>query len=158
MVLVLSIPDSIHGKDALVAMTFGVVVLSVLIQGSTMGPLVRALGLVEKRSDAMIFMSRGIAKLRAISAQQSVYTNMAMEEGIYNSTKVAERLNNERHMVLKEIEERSKEADFIIAQEERVKYIEMQLKDVEEDSLRKSADSHLITEDDLNDLIKVSET
>jgi CPA1 family monovalent cation:H+ antiporter len=156
MVLVLSIPDSIAGRDALIAMTFGVVVLSVLIQGSTMGPLVRALGLVEKRSDAMAFMSKCIARLRAISAQQKVYARMAMDEGVHENSDIARRLHEERQLILSELKERENDEDFIAAKEERVGYIEKLLQEVEEESLRKSAENHLITEDDLNELIRVS--
>lgn len=156
MVLVLSIPDSIAGKEALIAMTFGVVVLSVLVQGSTMGPVVRALGLVDKRSDAMAFMSRCIARLRAISAQQKIYARMAMEEGVHEDSDIATRLHEERQLILAALKERESEEDFQKAKKERIRYIESLLAEVEEDSLRKSQESHLITEDDLNELIKIS--
>jgi CPA1 family monovalent cation:H+ antiporter len=156
MVLVLSIPESIAGKEVLIAMTFGVVVLSVLVQGSTMGPLVRALGLVESRSEAMTFMSRCLARLRAISAQQKVYASMAMEEGVQEVSNIAARLHEERQTILAQLKERENDPDFIKAREERIKYIKMQLAEVEEDSFRKSAEHNLITEDDLNDLIKVT--
>jgi CPA1 family monovalent cation:H+ antiporter len=156
MVLVLSIPDSIAGKDALIAMTFGVVVLSVLIQGSTMGPLVKALGLVEIRTEAMAFMAKSIARLRAISAQQKVYSHMAMEEGVHEQSNIAARLHEERQLILAELKERENDTDFIQAKEERIRYIESMLLEVEEASLRKSAENHLITEDDLNELIRVN--
>ncbi len=156
MVLVLSIPDSIAGKDSLIAMTFGVVVLSVLIQGSTMGPVVRALGLVDLRTDAMAFMAKSIAKLRAISAQQKVYSQMAMEEGVHEQSNIAMRLHEERQLILAELKERENDEDFIAAKEERIRYIETMLLEVEETSLRKSAENHLITEDDLNELIRVN--
>lgn len=45
MVLALSIPDAFPQRDLLVTMTFGVVVLSILIQGVTVGPTLRWLGL-----------------------------------------------------------------------------------------------------------------
>lgn len=156
MVLVLSIPDSIAGKDALIAMTFGVVVLSVLVQGSTMGPLVRALGLVDTRSEAMAFMSKSIARLRAISAKQKVYAHMAMEEGVHENSNIATRLHEERQLILAELKERESDEDFMKAKEERIDYIENLLCEVEEESLRKSVESRLITDDDLNELIRVN--
>ncbi len=155
MVLVLSIPDSIAGKDALIAMTFGVVVLSVIVQGSTMGPVVRALGLVEARSDAMTFMSKCIAKLRAISAQQKAFAKIALEEEINDvAGDIVSRLHCERQLVLRELKSRENDTDFIKAKQERMKYIESRLAEVEEDSLMQSAEIHLITEEDLNELIK----
>jgi len=156
MVLVLSIPDSIAGKEALIAMTFGVVVLSVLLQGCTMGPLIKALGLVEKRSEAMAFMARRIARLRAIASQERVYARMAQEEGVNEDTAISTRLKAERQEILAELKQREQDEDFINAQKERTRYIERLLAEVEEASLKKSAESHLITEDDLNDLIKVT--
>jgi hypothetical protein len=121
-----------------------------------MGPLVRALGLVESRSEAMTFMSRCLARLRAISAQQKVYASMAMEEGVQEVSNIAARLHEERQTILAQLKERENDPDFIKAREERIKYIKMQLAEVEEDSFRKSAEHNLITEDDLNDLIKVT--
>lgn len=156
MVLVLSIPDSIAGKDTLIAMTFGVVVLSVFLQGSTMGPLVRLLGLVERRSEAMAFMSKSIARLRAISAQQKVYAQMAMEEGVHENSNIAARLHEERQLILAQLKERENDQEFIEAKEERINYIKELLLEVEEASLRKSKENHLITEDDLNELIRVN--
>lgn len=156
MVLVLSIPDSIAGKDALIAMTFGVVVLSVLIQGSTMGPLVRALGLVETRTAAMAFMAKSIARLRAISAQQKIYSHMAMEEGLHEHSNIAGRLHEERQLILAELKEKEADPEFIIAKEDRIRYIESVLLEVEEDSFRSSVENHLITEDERNELTQVN--
>lgn len=157
MVLVLSLPDSIAAKEALIAMTFGVVVLSVVVQGSTMGPVVRALGLVESRSEAMAFMSKCIAKLRAISAQQKAFSKIALEEEINDvAADIVIRLNTERQLVLRELKSRENDEDFIKAKEERIKYIENRLAEVGEDSLMQSAEINLITEDDLNELIKTN--
>ena len=156
MVLVLSIPDSIPGKEALIAMTFGVVVLSVLVQGTTMGPLVRALGLVEVRTEAMSFIARSLARLRAISAQQKLYANMAMEEGVHEDSNIAARLHEERQSILAELKARSQDPDFIKAKKERIRIIQKQLQEVEEGSFRTSLENHLITEEELNKLIKVS--
>jgi CPA1 family monovalent cation:H+ antiporter len=46
MVLVLGLPADFRHRDLVVSMTFGVVVLSILVQGLTMGPLLKRLGLV----------------------------------------------------------------------------------------------------------------
>jgi len=47
MVLVLGLPPGMPHRELLVTMTFGVVVLSIMVQGTTMGPLLRWLGLVK---------------------------------------------------------------------------------------------------------------
>jgi CPA1 family monovalent cation:H+ antiporter len=45
MVLAVSLPASFPQRDLLVTMTFGVVILSILVQGVTVGPALRWLGL-----------------------------------------------------------------------------------------------------------------
>ena len=52
MVLVLDLPESLPERHLLVDITSGVVVLSILLQGSTMTPLLRRLGIVEPRKPA----------------------------------------------------------------------------------------------------------
>jgi CPA1 family monovalent cation:H+ antiporter len=49
MVLVLGLPREFPFRELLVTMTFGVVVLSILIQGLTMGPVLRWLGLTSAK-------------------------------------------------------------------------------------------------------------
>jgi CPA1 family monovalent cation:H+ antiporter len=51
MVLVLSLPADFPYRDLLVSMTFGVVVLSILIHGLTISPLLRWLGIVAPQRD-----------------------------------------------------------------------------------------------------------
>jgi len=51
MVLVLGLPKDFAHRDLLVNMTFGVVVLSILLQGTTMAPLLRRLGIVGKSDE-----------------------------------------------------------------------------------------------------------
>ena len=46
MVLALALPPALAQRDLLVTVTFGVVLLSILLQGLTMGPLLRKLGVV----------------------------------------------------------------------------------------------------------------
>jgi len=51
MVLALSIPDSLGFKEVIVTLVFGVVLLSIFIQGLSMTPLMRTLGLASPVSD-----------------------------------------------------------------------------------------------------------
>jgi CPA1 family monovalent cation:H+ antiporter len=50
MVLALSIPESLWFKDVIVTLVFGVVLLSIFIQGLSMTPLMRLLGLISSVS------------------------------------------------------------------------------------------------------------
>jgi monovalent cation:H+ antiporter, CPA1 family len=67
MVLVLSLPQDFPHRELLVSMTFGVVILSILVHGLTMSPLLRRLGVVRgQRERATYEFTRG--KLQAASA------------------------------------------------------------------------------------------
>ncbi len=154
MVLALSIPDNIAGKEALIAMTFGVVVLSVIIQGLSMGPVVKLLGLIEERSEAMTFMAKNLALLRANWAKKKFYNKLIREESYTESSNIAHKLDEEKEYILNKLRLRQNDEEFINASTQRQKYIESYLKEVEEESLKESAEKHLITDDDLAELIR----
>lgn len=71
MVLILTLPSDFAGRSMLVTLVFGVVALSLFVQGLTMGPLLRRLGLLEGKS-------RHDAYERARAA--SVMTRRALEQ------------------------------------------------------------------------------
>jgi CPA1 family monovalent cation:H+ antiporter len=52
LVLALALPESIPGRDPLVAITVGTVVLSLIVQGITMPYLVERLGIVAPTTTA----------------------------------------------------------------------------------------------------------
>ncbi len=52
MVLALALPDGFPNRDLIVTMTFGVVLLSIVVQGVTAGPLLRALEIVPAAPNA----------------------------------------------------------------------------------------------------------
>jgi CPA1 family monovalent cation:H+ antiporter len=67
MVLALALPADFPHRDQLVAMTFGVVLLSLVLQGMSMSWLLRRLGLVNERPDSSLLeYARG--ELRAVDA------------------------------------------------------------------------------------------
>ncbi|MGH7689319.1 MAG: cation:proton antiporter, partial [Gemmatimonadaceae bacterium] len=49
MVLALALPPALAQRDLLVTVTFGVVLLSILLQGLTLAPLLRRLGIVQRQ-------------------------------------------------------------------------------------------------------------
>jgi CPA1 family monovalent cation:H+ antiporter len=67
MVLALALPPTFPNRDLLVTMTFGVVVLSILLQGTTMAPLLRRLGVV-RASDARGAYARARGELQVANA------------------------------------------------------------------------------------------
>ncbi len=67
MVLVLSLPKDFPHRELLVSMTFGVVILSILVHGLTMSPLLRWLGIVRGHQERAAYeLTRG--KLQAAHA------------------------------------------------------------------------------------------
>lgn len=60
MVLVLSLPKEFPHRELLVSMTFGVVILSILVHGLTMSPLLRWLGIVRGHRERAVYeLTRG---------------------------------------------------------------------------------------------------
>ncbi len=58
MVLALSLPASFAYRDLIVAMTFGVVLLTILFQGTSMSSLMRKLGVVSSRAERLAYELR----------------------------------------------------------------------------------------------------
>lgn len=81
MVLVLGLPKDFEHRDLLVAMTFGVVVLSILTQGVTMGPLLRRLKLVAA-SEASAERDRLRGALGAARAAMTELERIAARKGV----------------------------------------------------------------------------
>jgi monovalent cation:H+ antiporter, CPA1 family len=61
MVLALALPEAFAQREFVVTMTFGVVLLSIIVQGTTAGPLPRALKLAGKvaAANAPLHADRG---------------------------------------------------------------------------------------------------
>lgn len=67
LALVLSLPQNFPERDVLRVMTFGVVLFTLLVQGTTMSPLMRRLGLV-RRDESVLEQERRRGKLMALNA------------------------------------------------------------------------------------------
>jgi CPA1 family monovalent cation:H+ antiporter len=85
MVLALALPADFAHKELIVTMTFGVVVLSILIQGLTMAPLLRRLGLsrsldhraeYEERRAELLAASAALAELDRMEAEPATSTEI----------------------------------------------------------------------------------
>jgi CPA1 family monovalent cation:H+ antiporter len=85
MVLVLGLPDTLPHRDLLVTMTFGVVILSILVQGLTMGPLLKRLGLVGQRG-AALELERQRAQAKAAAAALDELERLAREGSVSAGT------------------------------------------------------------------------
>ncbi|MDB5098352.1 MAG: NhaP-type Na+(K+)/H+ antiporter [Cyanobacteria bacterium RYN_339] len=72
MALALSLPDDMPGRDAMVAIAFGVVLLSLVVQGLSLGPLVRWLGIAERSNLRRLFEREQVRIVAARAAQQEL--------------------------------------------------------------------------------------
>jgi CPA1 family monovalent cation:H+ antiporter len=82
MVLALSLPADFPHRELLLDMTFGVVILSILLQGLTMGPLLRLLGLRNVRTDEVKAHERLKAALEAAVGALAELDRVAAERAI----------------------------------------------------------------------------
>ena len=67
MVLVLSLPQTLPQRELLVSMTYGVALLSILVQGLSMSGLLKLLGLTSERADRTVYEVQ-IGRLQAAGA------------------------------------------------------------------------------------------
>jgi len=82
MVLVLGLPVDFPHRSLLITMTFGVVVLSILVQGVTMSPLLRRLGVVGMKADRREYEVH-LGDLRAANAALSEIDDMRREQSVH---------------------------------------------------------------------------
>lgn len=139
MVLVLALPHELLHRDLLVTMTFGVVLLSIVVQGLTMAPLLRRLGIVGARKERTAYdKERGT--LRATRAVLDALEELRAR-GVVHET-VAARLRSQ-------YEERRDAA------EARMRELQIGAKDLEEEELLATR-RHLLTveKDSLLDAIR----
>lgn len=92
MVLALALPADLPHRDIIVAMTFGVVIVSILVQGLTMGPLLRRLGLVGE-AEARVEHDRLRAALKGKRAALGELDRMVAEGAVGRD--IAEELRRE---------------------------------------------------------------
>ncbi len=80
MVLVLGLPRELPNRDLLVTVTFGVVLLTLLLQGLSVGPLLRSLGLAESGHGRAAYEAQRGRLLAARNALDEL-DRMARQEG-----------------------------------------------------------------------------
>jgi CPA1 family monovalent cation:H+ antiporter len=155
MVLVLSLPADVAAREALIAMTFGVVLLSVVLQGSTMSFLLARLKLVPAKSEAMRFLSQRLARLRAVEAQQDAIHDIIQEDvrSLPGLREIEKELDVERERIIGDLSRRAEEPAFVEAATARASALREHLREVARDSYREARDENLIDEEDAAELI-----
>jgi len=156
MVLVLSLPEDFIVRDILLAMVFGVVVLSIVVQGSTMGILLKWLKMRPKRTKAAAFLGQHITRLRAINAQLKAIAKHSSQE-VDGIKDISVELHAEKGSILKSLEDQRHSEDFQQAVARRTQKFKNQLKQIAKDSYRKSLEERLLNEEELAKLTSMLE-
>jgi CPA1 family monovalent cation:H+ antiporter len=141
LALVLSLPATLGAeRDILQAMTFGVVLFTILIQGVSMEPLVKKLGFVTRSAKAVIYELNKARSVAAAKAYQHV--EQLTEEG-FVSDDAWEIL--ERPMKL-QLESRKKAVSRIVAQEKALQVTEINFAYREGLRVQRAAYSEMLSE------------
>jgi CPA1 family monovalent cation:H+ antiporter len=101
MVLVLSLPTTFPSRDLLISMTFGVALLSILVQGLTMSAVLKWLGISAKPAGRAEYELRS-GRLQAAAAALRELDRLAAEHAV--SPGAIETLRGEYHRRLEEAE------------------------------------------------------
>ncbi len=94
MVLVLALPEDFPHRRTLVTLTFGVVLLSLVLQGLTMGPLLRWLGVVGSSADREVY-ERHRGSRRAAAAALQALNEMTRQGRVHDQVATALRVEYE---------------------------------------------------------------
>ena len=87
----LALPDHFPGRDFILATTFLVILVTVLIQGATLEPLVSALRLTEFKLERVTTLPEAAARARMAEAQLAAIKRHALEEdGSYRHPRLVE--------------------------------------------------------------------
>ena len=106
MVLVLGLPDDFEHRSLLVTITFGVVLLSIMLQGLSMSWLLRKLGLAGADDHSALY-ERQRTTARAVQAALAALERMQQDKLVHQDT--AERLRGEYRQRLEVAERAIKE-------------------------------------------------
>lgn len=135
MVLALALPRDYPHRELLVTMTFGVVILSILVQGLSMGTLLRKLGLVSSHPEREDY-ERERGMMRAKAAALATLDGLLADGAVARD--VVERLRAEYAGAIADAEQRIRDlhlqADALRSEEELTTRRHLLL--VEKDSIR----------------------
>lgn len=146
MVLALALPAQFPHRELLITMTFGVVIVSILLQGLTMGPLLRRLGLahggraheaLERLRAELVAARAGASSLDAMARAGTVPAYLIAEARARYEARIerAEHEGKEIHLQAAEL------------QEEARRTADRQLLSVERDAVQQAVRSGALDED-----------
>lgn len=151
MALVLGLPTTLPGRGTLVVLTFGVVLLSLLVQGLSLGPLLNRLGLGAERTAATEF-GRLASEGRAVGAALAELERMR-EEGLLPRAvfeEVTREYRGRKESLEREVESLSGRAPDLAAQQ--ADEARLRAMRAEKSALQEMAIQGILDEHDFRDL------
>lgn len=152
MVLVLALDETISNRNLLINMTFGVVMLSVLIQGSTMEMLLKKLNFISNKTNLSILLNKMIAKLYMIKKQQKSIKNLNKIDKIISKGLII-KIKKEKKKILTVIKNIKKDPGYIKAINNRINLLDSYINKLALESYDKIIKKGLITKDEINELL-----
>ncbi len=153
MVLALSLPATFEHREMLIDLTFGVVLISILVQGLTMSPLLRWSGAIEGGTFNREYM-RLRGQLRAVRAALHGLDESLAKGEIHASTyeQIRVGLTGREASLEEAIDNLAPTAETLRAEE--MKRTNARLVDVEREALQQAAKAGLISDDVLKELLE----
>lgn len=151
MVLVLSLDETITNRNILITMTFGVVLLSVFIQGSTMEFLLKKLNFISSKSNLIFIINKQIIKLYLIKKQKKEIKKMINQDKIISKGLLI-KLKKEKNKIIKNLKNFKKDPGYIKAVAERINIIEDYLSKITINSYNNLLKKGLISKEEINDI------
>lgn len=91
LAIALSVPEAMPGRDLILAAAFAVILLTVLLQGTTIGPLIRVLGLGSVTDEDAAHLTQAQARSRVAQAQLAAVEALARDgEGVLRHPRLLE--------------------------------------------------------------------
>ncbi len=153
MVLALSIPLAFASRELLVDLTFGVVLLSILVQGTTMVPVLRWADALEGGSEHLAEYQRLRTALRSTRESLTHLDGLRAQDGIQEATYEVLRAKLAGRQA--ELTERLRQlgAESSELREHEVKKVQAELLDVQRKVIREAMDAGALSEDAMHALM-----
>ena len=125
MVLALSLPQDFAYRDLIVSMTFGVAVISILVQGLTMSSFLARLGIVRKAADRVAFEIRR-GRIQAAEAALAEIDRLSHQN--VATPKLLDDLREEYRQIRRNVERELRELGVDYRPEERLDLREIRMR------------------------------
>ncbi len=151
MVLALALPESIAERELLLALTFGVVLFSIVVQGMTLKPLINflKLGSKQKHEEYETYIGQLLANKAATEELDRLYKKGLITKGIYKDAKgVYDKIDRNTEFRIKDLLQKHK-----YLEKDQLRIVQSVTLDAGKNAIRQAHMNDLISEDVMKKLI-----